>query len=512
MLKTAITGARTGACLAASLAALMATNPLSAQAQETTALTINGVTAYDGTELLLFAASAAAERHGTVTAEQVAEIVQRIYAEDGYFLADVGVTPDGRGIVVDEGVIASVSVEGTDPRTFDRVRGYFDPLIGRPAPNIHRFERAVLLADDLETIAVTADVDATDPAGAQVRLVATPEAGSAGAITLDNPARAFGDALTLSFNQEYYAAMQPGDLLRLSLTHTEGFDPQDRETLGALTYRAPVGTGGGYVEGYVANIAAQHDAFGTLQQTDREGLTAILAYGYPVLRSVDRYAYSVLELRGARTEVVVGTQRFDSELYALSASWIDGRALADGGALEYALDLTAGEQASVPAGLDAGDRTFWYLRAGLDFEIPMTVLPDASLRFDATAQVTTARLPAAEEYVLGGQEELRGFPFAEAQGDSGLSFALSAGRDFLPTSGVVQRIRPFVFIDAGRIWNNQPSASETSAISLASAGAGVEMQIDGNFYLRGHLGFPLTDGVTQRTSDPAIYLGLTRSW
>lgn len=515
MSKTGITGLKAGTVLAAALALQLAALPMAqaqAQEQDTAAITLNGVTVYDGTALLLFAARVAAERHGTVTADQIAAIVQSIYAEDGYFLADVRATPDGRAIVVTEGVIASVSVEGTDPRTFDRLRGYFDPLIGQPAPDIHRFERAVLLADDLETIAVTAEIDASDPAGAHVRLVAIPEASSAGAITLDNPARAFGDALTLSFNQEYYAALQPGDLLRLSLSHTEGFDPEDRETMGSVTYRAPVGSGGGYVETYLANIAAQHDAFGTLQQTDRAGLTGIIAFGYPVLRSIDRYVYGLVELRGARTEVDVGARRFNSELYALSASWIDGQALADGGALEYALDLTYGQQVSVPAGLDAGDLTFWYLRAGLDFEIPLGFMPDASLRFDATAQFTTARLPAAEEYVLGGQEDLRGFPFAEAQGDSGLSFALSAGRDFRPATGAIQRIRPFVFVDAGRIWNNQPSVSETTAISLASAGAGVEMQMDGNLYLRGHMGFPLTDGVTQRTSNPAIYLGLTRSW
>ncbi|WP_375551354.1 ShlB/FhaC/HecB family hemolysin secretion/activation protein [Rhodophyticola porphyridii] len=152
------------------------------------------------------------------------------------------------------------------------------------------------------------------------------------------------------------------------------------------------------------------------------------------------------------------------------------------------------------------------MRAGFDAEIPLAQAPDVTFRLDATGQFTTARLPAGEEFILGGREQQRGFRFAEAQGDSGLSVNFEVGRDFIPETGAVLRARPFAFADFGQIWNNDPSMGEVSDIALASAGFGVELQLNGDLFIRTHMGFPLTDGVTQTTRDPAVYLGITRSW
>ena len=57
-----------------------------------------------------------------------------------------------------------------------------------------------------------------------------------------------------------------------------------------------------------------------------------------------------------------------------------------------------------------------------------------------------------------------------------------------------------------------PGLAEIADQTLFSMGVGVEAQFNYYYFIRGHLGFPMVDGVTQTTRDPAIYLGITRSW
>ncbi|MBO9402711.1 hypothetical protein J7412_17950 [Shimia sp. R9_3] len=78
--------------------------PLRAQSWDAQAThSVQGVTVYDADVLLTFAGQVAFERHGQITAEQVAAAISQIYREDGYFLAEARMASDGRAIVVDEG-------------------------------------------------------------------------------------------------------------------------------------------------------------------------------------------------------------------------------------------------------------------------------------------------------------------------------------------------------------------------------------------------------------------------
>lgn len=484
--------------------------PLSAQEQNSAFL--DGVSVYDTTELLVFAAHLSAVEDGRVDIRELAAAIERIYVEDGYFLAHAFVEEDGSTITVHEGSIRSVEIVNSDPSTYNLIRQYFEPLIGRSAITIDEFERAVLLSDDLETVAVTAELSQQEGHGADVRIVTTQEDDRRGWVTIDNPAREFGDAVTVSINQEFYEAVTAGDMLRMSITHTLGFDPDDAQTIGSITYRTPLGGSGAYLEGSFSNSAATHDAFGALPETHRDGRTGMLAFGFPVVRTVDRYAYFLLEGRASSSDLSFGGTTNEEELASVSASWIDGRALSSGGALEFAVSVTAGSQTIMPSGVDNGDEDYTVLRAGFDAEVPLLDFSYTTLRLDMTMQVSPDRLPHAEEFFLGGREQLRGYRFAEAQGDTGISASLSIGRDFIPSGGALQRVRPFGFIDMGYVENNAPGLAEIADQTLFSMGIGVEAQFNSYYFIRGHLGFPMVDGVTQTTRDPAIYLGITRSW
>ena len=73
---------------------------------------------------------------------------------------------------------------------------------------------------------------------------------------------------------------------------------------------------------------------------------------------------------------------------------------------------------------------------------PVTWLgPETSLRAEVWGQYSPDRLPAIEEFHLGGREDERGYVFAEAQGDSGLSATVELGRDLFPASGPAEYLR-----------------------------------------------------------------------
>ncbi|WP_299508436.1 ShlB/FhaC/HecB family hemolysin secretion/activation protein [uncultured Roseobacter sp.] len=494
----------------------MATGITTEVQAQTQAFELQGAGAYNAEEILSFAAQLELTRTGTVTAEGIARTVETIYREGGYFLAEARVAGDGRTIMIDEGEIGSLSIEGVDKRTYELISGYFRPVIGKQGVTLAEFERAVMLTEDIQSIAASAEV--YYPAGqdtAHVRIVAEQQDTSSGYLTLDNPAREFGDAATLTFSQEFASLLTPGDLFRFELSGTAAFDGGENDVYGSVIYRAPIGGAGTYGEVYLGNAVGDRDATGTLRQTDLDGNTIILAIGHPFVRSVDTYGYGLFEVRRSSSDTDVDgvSTDFESTVNVVAASWIYGRALQNGGAFEYATNLSLGSRSSDANGFDDGDEDFWHLRAGAGYQQPVSWFGEnSSFRAEIWGQYTNDRLPRIEEFYLGGINDERGYAFAEVQGDSGVSAVFQAGRDFFPQSRSVRRFRPFGFVDVGYVSNNDPSATETDDEFLSSVGIGLDMEFEKSFFVQGYVAVPTTSGPDTDSGDPAFYIALSKSW
>lgn len=92
---------------------------------------------------------------------KLAEAIQRKYRDDGYFLATVNVpaqrVADGRvRVVVTEGYISSVLVEGDVGPVSEKAQSYLDNLVGKKPVNISDLERYLLLTEDLPGVKVKA--------------------------------------------------------------------------------------------------------------------------------------------------------------------------------------------------------------------------------------------------------------------------------------------------------------------------------------------------------------------
>jgi hemolysin activation/secretion protein len=63
-------------------------------------------------------------------------------------------------------------------------------------------------------------------------------------------------------------------------------------------------------------------------------------------------------------------------------------------------------------------------------------------------------------------------------------------------------MQPFVFFDAGHVWNRIAEAGEVNNASLASVGAGFRFQVGRFVSVRGTYGFPLKAVVPNGSKAP----------
>jgi len=187
--------------------------------------------------------------------------------------------------------------------------------------------------------------------------------------------------------------------------------------------------------------------------------------------------------------------------------------LPNGGAWEYAASLTYGERETNTFGSSDGDASFNHLRFGAGYTQPTTWFGDDSfVHAEFWGQVSNNALPSAEQFYIGGRFDERGYTFAEAQGDSGISATLSVGRDAFPDAGALRSLRPFAFLDFGYVTSNQTDRTGLQDNTFASIGVGVDIEFGQNVVVSTHLAMPLTDGPLTDAHDPALHISLRRSW
>lgn len=487
--------------------ALLAHN---AMAQETLAqFHLVGVHEYDAAKLLQYAAHHAL-MDGEIDGQQLAAFIGQIYQEDGYVLANVTLSSDGKTIVVDEGRVGSVRIEGVDKDVHDLVAKYVAPLLTDNAVSIDEIERAIMLTDDIETVSATTEITYPDPnSDAELRIIGEQLSDSWGQITIDTPGRKPASALATTIDQHFYHVATAGDLLKLTVGTSYEFSTKNPSFSSAISYRAPVGGNGAYMEGYVGTLQARYNAMGALQQTDLRGTTAIVAAGAPVVRTVDRYGYLIGEIRRASSSATNNSANFKSTSTVGSLIWLDGRMLDQGGALEYAASLSVGTQ----SGDVSSATTFSYARFGVGYGHPL-MLGDhpARIEFQAAGQSSSAALPATEKLVLGGRGANRSYDFNEISGDSGVSLSVELALEEYNQGNDGIAIEPFGFLDFGWSKTNDFGATAASSEKSTSLGAGLRFTLPRNLYGQAYIAVPMIAGPRTAKGDPAVFVSISKQW
>ncbi|WP_408382628.1 ShlB/FhaC/HecB family hemolysin secretion/activation protein [Paraburkholderia sediminicola] len=115
-------------------------------------------------------------------------------------------------------------------------------------------------------------------------------------------------------------------------------------------------------------------------------------------------------------------------------------------------------------------------------------------------QWTANTLLPSEEFSLGGDASVRGYDPYVAQGDRGWNLQTELSTPPLTLGSAV--LQPFVFFDAGHVWNRSVQVPEANNVSLASAGAGVRMQFSRYVTMHGTIGWPLKSAVPNGSKAP----------
>ena len=467
-----------------------------------------GVNEYEAADLLQYAAHAAIDQ-GDISGTFIAQIVEQLYHEDGYFLARARFDTGSQAIIVNEGQIASLHVEGVDADMYELIRSYVAPLLADSAVSHSEVERALMLVRDIETITAVAELVTSPQDGTtQMRIIANEHLSNWGRVTLDTPSRDIGDAISANIEQNYYHLLTAGDLLRLNLQVTSNLENGNNKFLGSMAYRTPAGPAGGYIEAYAGTYTARHDAMGSLTSVDNSGNTAILAFGLPTIRTADRYGYVISELRYAQTDIQSPIANTDENVAVASLIWIDGRITPNGNALEYAVSLSAGDQSDDPTSADS----FQYARVGLGWSTSTYVNQrEINLDLQLLGQFSNDVLPGTENFVMGGHNINRGYDFGELAGDNGLFIsgeistadAISLGRRFA--------LAPFAFAEFGWVSSNTFTEQAATSEEGASIGLGFDFSWSNRLSGRFYAAMPLIDGPVSR-DDPAMYLSISRTW
>jgi hemolysin activation/secretion protein len=433
---------------------------------------------------------------------KLAEAIQRKYRDDGYFLATVTVpaqrVADGRvRLLVTEGYISSVLVEGDVGPVSEKAKDYLDNLIGKKPINISDLERYLLLTEDLPGVKVKAVMrPGREPGSSELIAQLTREWWDLFNQT-DNRGADFTGVQQSLFSGGLNSFTSIGERIELSYFTTLNAENNFLQAaysghIGSEGFRFRLYGGYGRIvpgdpisqTGYVGQVTiAGLQVYHPLIRSRR--LNVALSGSFDYYRSIvdvtGGIRLSEIDLRSLRAGidasyrdpfngVTYGTARLSKGINVLGAS-------------------KAGDQLLPRQG---SDPNYFKVNAELSRLQGLYSDEDFSLNLFVTgaAQFTNNVLPPSEKFFLGGERLGRGYYAGQVTGDRAiaasielqLSFAIPYN-DVQPSSApssVAGRVRGlplqlYAFYDYGKAWNL--ASFETPTIVSRSFGFGVRANV-----------------------------------
>ncbi len=361
-----------------------------------------GVTVYDREQLWSIAANHAAGETGQFGADAIAAAIQKVYRQEGYFLANVTYSANPRtGIVtfsVNEGQIRHVQVTGVDHWLAVAIHGRVVAALGTGPVRLAAFERGLMLAGDLAGVQVRSEFEPDPASGQHVLKLTASSLRQRGAFTIDNPPRRLGKTISASLSQQLFSTFLPGDMLRFNVAGNRAFSDNDGSVYGGVYYRTPLTPDGLYFEGYGGNTVARRDLAGPLQDSNQRGTNLVGLFGYALIRDAHQFLHALLEFEHTTARSRNDALSYTSSANALRPMLVYSHIWADGASSKAVLTGTVGwtDDKAFP-GQRRPDRQFGHIRAHLGHVQPLDMInPGLAMRLEASAQLSGSRLPAVE--------------------------------------------------------------------------------------------------------------------
>jgi hemolysin activation/secretion protein len=414
----------------------------------------------------------------------VADGIERIYREAGYPLVRAYVPPqrvkDGIfTIKVVEGYVSSVSVEGTDEKTGNRIRSYLGNVQGERPLRLSSIERGLLLSNDLPGVTATGILrPAPDTPGASDLVVSASQPKFTGGLAANNRGSRFSGIWTVTGDAELNSLLFGGDQLMADVTAS----PNSLEQIGGdVRYRTPVGDNGGilsligrYTHGEPGSTL---HVFGT--RTDSYAFGP--RFSYPLIRSRAETlsfdgGFTVQDARVKFTTPPLPLSHDKWRVLDLDVNYLKSDVL--GGSFGATLDLAKGldfldatPDGSTDLSRVGGTTNFTKLAGAARYNRPL--FDNVSLALAVQGQLAFDRLIVGEQIAFGGTQIGRGYDPGAITGDDGIGESVELRYTARIADSFIQTVQPFAFFEAANTWYVDSSTSGLPNQSIDSVGVGV---------------------------------------
>lgn len=445
---------------------------------------------------------------------QLTDVVAETARARGYILATVWIPEQalvGRmlRVRIDEGTIDEIRIKGSDDPA---IRGQLQQLLNQRPLTLAALQRAVLLADDLPGVRISATRFEREGERRILVVEAQRDDFSGSALIATDGTKPVGP-VRARIDLDANGLISPRDRVDLSFSMT----PLDPDELAFFSARYSV---------VVNDQGTQAGAFGSYSRTEPGAYLAAAALQgeawqggirmrHPLIRSQKRSLWLEAsgELQDLRQNSFGALARNDRIALARLGFYgfgpVAGGTLQGRATISQGLDILGATAAGDPLASrnDAGPgftTLTWWLnwRRGLAARL--------SLSLAATGQFATDPLLIGENFALGGNAFLRGYDFAQRVGDQGIAGVGELRYDWPQALGAVDNLQLYAFADGGTVSN---LGGGQGSGTLASSGAGFRADLTRNLDLDLELAVPLTEA-RYDTNDktPRINLRVSQSF
>jgi hemolysin activation/secretion protein len=428
-------------------------------------------------------------RAGTVTVAKIYEVandLERAYADAGYFLARVAIPAqqlvDGGPLklTVIDGVIERIDAKEVPERQREVVIARLNPLIGRHRLTLDEMERRLLLVSDIPGVQVRSVLSPGDtPGGTLLELQGTHTLAN-GSLGFNNSLPASLGPYVLNASASLNSPLGLGEQTYLSIMSTPEMFPQRLRVIGGGA-AVPIGVDGLTVNPEYTNSRARPAPPSGFPATQGDFERFAFRASYPVIRGRNEN----LSIQGSveyLTEQLIPIG-FATKLYLDEYEALRLRAVYTFQPLpNNPLQLTAGisrgisgrsATAALPLSRLGASPTFTtvFFEAGMQHPLPAGLLISVTAR----GQTSFGRpLMLSEQFSLDGGAALSAFAEGSISVDQGATLRAELSRPFaMPIFSHTFVFSPYLFAAGGFGNIVLPTVVERADIGAGSAGVGL---------------------------------------
>ncbi|MBI1845860.1 MAG: ShlB/FhaC/HecB family hemolysin secretion/activation protein [Candidatus Rokubacteria bacterium] len=466
-------------------------------------LHITGNTAFDMEALHALVREAEGQVLTLPQIEALANRITAFYRQHGFLLARAYIPAqeirDG-GVVevaILEGRLGAIEVQGNKHYRADSLKKYVLPPEETRAFNAQRFERGLLLLNDLPGLGVKSTLKPGTAVGTtDVVLDVDRDRLIDGSLEANN----YGSRLTgrerFTANLNVNNPLGLGDQVSMRALASREFDLLWLTRFGYTVPLATWGTRVGFSHTHIHSEVGQE--FRELGIQGAGDIYSVVAtHPFARSRAFSLYGTIGLDWKNLRTEILGETVSHDY-LRVLnvggSVEVVDRWRGLNSGSLTVAQGLP-----DFMYGLKAIDeRTSrvgaggLFTKVGGEYSRLQQIVGPTSAFFRVTSQWASTQVPSPEQFTVGGQGTVRGYPVSEIAGDWGYVTTLelrwnAPGFGHLPAFGGRtwgDLLQAFWFIDSGAIRTLHPPDGTPGSKHLTSTGVGVRFTIPDNLHVK----------------------------